>query len=237
MIYRFGKCTLDTQTHELYRDGHIVPLQPKVFQVLTYLIAHRQRLVTKRELLEQVWSQQFVHDSVIARCIMEARKAIGNREESPHSIITLRSQGYRFTADVTDQVDAAGTTVSVQGERSEWRPVPLPPDTALGATVSAQGAALPHAETHEIQVSSLSPLSSVQDIPDWSRISPIPTTPAAPEALRLASSVHTVECKWVTVLCCTLVGATVMEESHAPARSEEHTSELQSLRHLVCRLL
>src|SRR5262249_38061641 len=153
----------------------------------------RQRLVTKRELLEQVWSQQFVHDSVIARCIMEARKAIGDREGSPHSIITLRGQGYRFTADVTEHVDAAGATVPAQG-------------AALGATVSAQGAALPHAETHEVQVPSLSPLSPVQDIPDWSRISPIPTTPAAPEALQLVSSVHTVECKWVTVLCCTLVG-------------------------------
>src|SRR5262249_57973242 len=50
-----------------------------------------------------------------------------------------------------------------------------------------------------------------------SRISPIPTAPAALEALRLAPSVHTVECKWVTVLCCTLVGATVMDENPTPA--------------------
>ena len=173
MIYRFGMCTLDTQTHELYREGHIVPLQPKVFQVLTYLIAHRQRLVTKQELLEQVWSRQFVHDSVIARCIMEARKAIGDREGSPHSIVTLRSQGYRFTAAVTDHVDAA-----------------------------------PHAEAQEVHVASRSPASLVQDVPAWSYGSAIPTMP--PPTLCFASSVHTVECKWVTVLCCTLVGATVM---------------------------
>src|SRR5215467_11832004 len=78
MIYRFGACTLDTQTHELHREGQIVPLQPKVFQVLTYLIAQRHRLVTKQDLLEHVWQSQFVHDSVIARCIMAARKAIGD---------------------------------------------------------------------------------------------------------------------------------------------------------------
>src|SRR2546425_390513 len=180
MIYRFGMCTLDTQTHELYREGQIVPLQPKVFQVLTYLIAQRHRLVTKQELLEQVWSHQFVHDSVIARCIMEARKAIGDREGSPQSIVTLRSQGYRFTAAVTDHVEAAGATASAQGV------------FALGATVSAQGAALPHAEAQEAHVASRSPASLVQDIPDWSYGSPSLATPAAPEAWRLASSIHTV---------------------------------------------
>src|SRR5262249_37876295 len=146
MIYRFGACTLDTQTHELYREGQIVPLQPKVFQVLTYLIEHRHRLVTKQELLAHVWLHQFVDDSVIARCIVAARKAIGDTQGSPQSIITLRSQGYRFTAAVTGRVEAAGATAWAQGF---GRPVPLPPDAALPRPV--------------------------EDIPDWSRSHPIPT--------------------------------------------------------------
>lgn len=182
MIYRFGRCTLDTQTHELHRAEHGVPLQPKVFQVLAYLIAHRHRLVTKQELLEQVWSHQFVHDSVIARCIMEARKAIGDRDGAPHSIVTLRGQGYRFTAAVTDHADAA-----------------------------------PHAAIQEVHGAALSPPSPVHDIPDWSYNSAMPATPAAPQALRLAPSIHTVECKWVTVLCCTLAGTTGPDAEYTPA--------------------
>jgi len=187
MIYRFGACTLDTQTHELYREGQIVPLQPKVFQVLTYLIEHRHRLVTKQELLAHVWLHQFVDDSVIARCIMAARKAIGDTQGSPQSIITLRSQGYRFTAAVTGRVEAAGATAWAQGF---GRPVPLPPDAALPRPV--------------------------EDIPDWSRSHPIPTTPLALDGGYLASSIHTVECKWVTALCCTLASTTVLEAGHTP---------------------
>src|SRR5215471_3182730 len=186
MIYRFGACTLDTQTHELYREGQIVPLQPKVFQVLTYLIEHRQRLVTKQELLAQVWLQQFVDDSVIARCIMAARKAIGDNQGGPQSIITLRSQGYRFTAAVTNRVEALGATDG------------------------------PERSAASAQVAALSPPRPVQDIPGWSRSHPIPTMPLTHEGRDLASSIHTVECKWVTALCCTLASTTVLEAGHTP---------------------
>src|SRR5207302_6720205 len=83
--------------------------------------------------------------------------------------------------------------------------VPHPPDTAL-----------PHPERHVVQVAPLSPPRPVQDIPDWSRSDPIPTTPLALDGGYLAASIHTVECKWVTALCCTLASTTALETGHTP---------------------
>jgi DNA-binding winged helix-turn-helix (wHTH) protein len=56
MPYVFGDCTLDPQRYELRRQGTRIPLRPKVFQVLTYLIEQRHRVVLREELLEQVWA-------------------------------------------------------------------------------------------------------------------------------------------------------------------------------------
>jgi DNA-binding winged helix-turn-helix (wHTH) protein len=54
MDYQFGDYTLDTERYELRRAGIVVKLRPKVLDVLAYLIAHRERLVSKQELLEQL---------------------------------------------------------------------------------------------------------------------------------------------------------------------------------------
>lgn len=74
MVYVFGGFILDTDQRELRRAGGTLALQPRVFQVLAYLVAHRDRLVTREELIAQLWPGQFVDDSVVARCIMAARK-------------------------------------------------------------------------------------------------------------------------------------------------------------------
>jgi hypothetical protein len=60
MHYRFRECLLDTRRYELWRKGERVKLRPKVFQVLVYLIRHRDRVVSKDELLEQLWPNQFI---------------------------------------------------------------------------------------------------------------------------------------------------------------------------------
>ena len=53
--YRFGDYLFDTERYELHRAGVLVPLRPKECDVLAYLLAHRDRVVSKDELLEQVW--------------------------------------------------------------------------------------------------------------------------------------------------------------------------------------
>ena len=77
MRYRFGDHVLDTQRAELHRAGAPIKLRRKAFQVLAYLLAHRDRVVPKQELLEQLWPEQFVGDEVLKACIKALRKALG----------------------------------------------------------------------------------------------------------------------------------------------------------------
>lgn len=101
MRYTFGTYELDTQACELRRAGHPLALAPKVYHVLAYLVQHHDRLITKDELLEQVWPQTYVDDSAVKRCIMAARRAIGDHSGAPQHIKTARGRGYRFIAPVT----------------------------------------------------------------------------------------------------------------------------------------
>ena len=65
MHYLFADCVLDTQCYLLRRAGQSIRLRPKVFQVLTYLLIHRDRVIPKHELCEQVWSAPAVSDATL----------------------------------------------------------------------------------------------------------------------------------------------------------------------------
>ena len=69
MIYRFSNYELDAQRCELRCAGQLVAIEPKVFEVLVYLLQHRDRVVTKEELLEQCWSGTFVSEAALTRCL------------------------------------------------------------------------------------------------------------------------------------------------------------------------
>ena len=100
MRYLFGDYVLDTQRAELHGAGEPVKLRRKVFQVLAYLLAHRDRVVPKQELLGRLWPDQFVGDEVLKACIMALRKALGEQGRAPRFVRTLHGQGYRFVAAV-----------------------------------------------------------------------------------------------------------------------------------------
>jgi DNA-binding winged helix-turn-helix (wHTH) protein len=101
MIYGFTGYTLDDSSQELYRAGREVALEPKMFQVLLYLLQHRDRIVTKDELLEACWPGTFVSEAALTRCIAKLRQAVQpDRPEAP-VIQTVHGRGYRFVAKVT----------------------------------------------------------------------------------------------------------------------------------------
>src|SRR6266446_1246168 len=83
MRYIFGNYVLDTQRYELDHAGEPLKLRRKVFQVLTYLLAHCERVVPKQELLEHVWPDQFVGDEALKSCIKILRQALGERGRTP----------------------------------------------------------------------------------------------------------------------------------------------------------
>jgi DNA-binding winged helix-turn-helix (wHTH) protein len=80
----------------------LIKLRPKVFDVLLYLIAHRERVISRQELLAHLWPQQFVGEATLSSCIMEARQAVGDTGQAQRHIQTLHGRGYRFVAAVVE---------------------------------------------------------------------------------------------------------------------------------------
>src|SRR5262245_60654948 len=101
MPYRFYDYTLDEGRRELWRTKQLVAVEPKVFQVLLYLLQHRERMVSKEELLKQCWPEAFVSEAALTRCLSKLRKAVQTDGTAPPLIKTLHGHGYRFVADVT----------------------------------------------------------------------------------------------------------------------------------------
>lgn len=112
MFYRFGEYALNTETGELHRVGVPISLERKVFQVLTYLVQQRHRLVTRQELLDTLWPDEFVTDASLTRCIAQLRKVLGDHRRSPQYIKTLHGRGYRFRAIVTEHPAPLSEAVS-----------------------------------------------------------------------------------------------------------------------------
>jgi DNA-binding winged helix-turn-helix (wHTH) protein len=104
---RFGDCELSVERIELRRAGQIVELEPQVFDVLVYLLRHRERVVPKTELLDQIWGNRFVSESALSSRIKSARRAVGDTGRDQRIIQTIYGRGYRFVADVNDQPPSA----------------------------------------------------------------------------------------------------------------------------------
>lgn len=87
---------------EVRRDGVAIPLEPKAMDVLLYLLAHRDRLVTKDELMDAVWKDTFVTPNVLTRAVAQLRKGLGDDSSEPRMIGTVSKRGYRFIAAVVE---------------------------------------------------------------------------------------------------------------------------------------
>jgi TolB-like protein len=106
MIYRFGSFELDPARGELRADGTVLPVEPQVFALLSFLVEHHERFVSKDEILEKVWDGRVVSDSAIASRIKSARKAIGDDGKAQTFIRTLHGRGFRFVATVRIEREA-----------------------------------------------------------------------------------------------------------------------------------
>jgi pimeloyl-ACP methyl ester carboxylesterase/DNA-binding winged helix-turn-helix (wHTH) protein len=121
MRYRFGVVELDTDTYELHSDGRIVDVEPQVFDVLALLVAHRERVVTKEELLDTVWGDRFVSESALTTRIKQARQAVGDSGQHQRVVKTVHGRGYRFVAAV-DESASVSARPQATGVRSGTEP-------------------------------------------------------------------------------------------------------------------
>jgi predicted ATPase/DNA-binding winged helix-turn-helix (wHTH) protein len=108
VVVAFDEFELDPARFELRRDGQRVALEPQVFEVLAYLVAHADRVVTKHELLDEVWGSRFVSESALTSRIKTARQALGDDGRTQRYIRTVHGRGYRFVAPRTDGAASGG---------------------------------------------------------------------------------------------------------------------------------
>jgi DNA-binding winged helix-turn-helix (wHTH) protein/tetratricopeptide (TPR) repeat protein len=103
MVVSFGQYELDEGCRELRRDGAVARLEPQVFDVLAHLVRHRDRVVTKIELLDEVWGTRYVGESALTSRIKSARQAVGDSGREQAVIRTVHGRGFRFVAPVAEQ--------------------------------------------------------------------------------------------------------------------------------------
>ena len=110
--YGFGTFVVDTDSIEVVGPDGLRELEPQVFRVLEYLLEQRGRLVTKEELLDNVWGDRFVSESALTTRIKQARRALDDDGRRQWAIKTVFGRGYRFVPDVILQTDGGGSGVT-----------------------------------------------------------------------------------------------------------------------------
>jgi DNA-binding winged helix-turn-helix (wHTH) protein len=100
---RFANFEIDLEERQLRRDGSTIPLTPKVYQILVYLIKNRDRLCPKEELLASIWPDRVVEEANLTQSISVLRKALDEGANGVKHIGTFPGKGYRFLTDV--QID------------------------------------------------------------------------------------------------------------------------------------
>jgi DNA-binding winged helix-turn-helix (wHTH) protein/tetratricopeptide (TPR) repeat protein len=108
IVYEFGPFHMDPDKQILLRGNDPVPVTPKAFETLLVLVRRSREVVSKEELLKEVWPNSFVEESNLSQNIFLLRKALGDTAENRQYIVTLPGRGYRFAAPVR--------TVTEQGE-------------------------------------------------------------------------------------------------------------------------
>ncbi len=111
MIVTFGDYEFDDSRFELRHRGVRVPLEPQAFNVLAYLVRHRERVVSKEELMDDVWGGRFASESAVTSRIKQIRQAVGDDGKRQAVLRTVHSRGYQFVATVSGEADAVESTV------------------------------------------------------------------------------------------------------------------------------
>ncbi len=103
--YEFGPFRIDARERRLWRDGEVVPLRPKVFDVLLALVQNSDHVMSKDEMMKLVWHDTVVEEGNIARNISSLRTALGEHPREAKCIETIPWRGYRFIANVKEVRD------------------------------------------------------------------------------------------------------------------------------------
>jgi DNA-binding winged helix-turn-helix (wHTH) protein/tetratricopeptide (TPR) repeat protein len=112
--YRFGPFTVDASSYRLLRGTEVIPLSPKIIDLLLYLVARQSALVGKDELFSALWPDVAVTDNALTQAVSELRQALGDDPAKPTYIQTVARRGYRFIAPVEALIPAPPAASTVQ---------------------------------------------------------------------------------------------------------------------------
>lgn len=101
MKLAFGDCVLDLTSRQLFREGNVVPVEPKMFELLEVLIKRRPAVVASNELDELLWPKVYVARTSLTRLVSELRSVLGDTPRDSRFIRTAYKTGYAFTGSVT----------------------------------------------------------------------------------------------------------------------------------------
>ena len=104
LVFQFNKITLDTAQYRLCRSGKPIAVEPQVFDLLVYLVENRDKVVSRDELLENLWKGKVVTDAALGVTLQFARKAVGDSGRTQTLIKTIHGRGYQFIAGVEESV-------------------------------------------------------------------------------------------------------------------------------------
>jgi len=107
VIYVFDDYSLDIERRELRRGTKLVAVEPQVFDILQYLIAQRERVVSKEDLIDAVWGGRIVSESTLSSRLTAVRHAIGDSGDAQRLIRTIPRKGLRFVGEVAEAADAS----------------------------------------------------------------------------------------------------------------------------------
>ena len=104
VLYEFEEYCLDIARRELRRDGELITVEPQIFDLLQYLIANRERVVSKDDLIASVWNGRIVSESTLSSSITIARQAIGDSGDQQRLVRTFARKGIRFVGKVQEEL-------------------------------------------------------------------------------------------------------------------------------------
>ncbi|MCA1412677.1 winged helix-turn-helix domain-containing protein [Bradyrhizobium sp. NBAIM20] len=127
MRYFFEEYAFDTDLRELHRGSIPIPIAPQAFDLLQYLIRHRERVVSKDNLINAVWNGRIVSDAALTTRLNAARAAIGDDGDKQRLIKTLPRKGFRFVGAVQEMQKPATAPVSSAAQSDDTAQKPFSP--------------------------------------------------------------------------------------------------------------